>query len=300
MAMAQTMNPDLASSHLSEKNSRALHALRERSLDKRHTRQAPFAETPIRIAGLYGHNPHQNHILAALPSTDYERLAKHLELASMPLGMTVCEAGAILQHVYFPTSSIVSVLHDTKEGASAETAVIGNEGMIGISHCMGGGAMPSRVVVKSAGYGFRMKAALLKEEFERGGALQSHVLRFIQALLIQMSQTAVCNRHHSVAQQLCRWLLLSVDRLPSNELSMTQEAIANMLGVRRESVAEAAGRLQDEKLIHYSRGHITVLDRVGLEHRACECYANVKKEYGRLLPTMFEKPGIGGMARTGS
>lgn len=246
-------------------------------------------DRPVRIAGLYGHNPHQNHILAALPAADYDRLASHLELASMPLGMAVYEAGKTMQHVYFPTSSIVSVLHDTKDGASAETAVIGNEGIVGVTLCMGGGAMSGRAVVKSAGYGFRIKAALLKEEFDRGGAMQNYLLRFTQALLTQMSQMAVCNRHHNVAQQLCRWLLLSLDRLPSNELSMTQELIANMLGVRRESVAEAAGRLQEEKLIHYSRGHITILHRRGLEARVCECYADVRHEYDRLLPTRIEK-----------
>ncbi|WP_233556190.1 Crp/Fnr family transcriptional regulator [Noviherbaspirillum sedimenti] len=241
-------------------------------------------DKPVRIAGLYGHNPQQNQILAALPEAGYERLAPHLELVSMSLGMVVTEAGASMQHVYFPTSSIVSILHDTRDGASAETALIGNEGLVGVAQWMGGGAMSSRAVVTSAGYGFRLGAALLQEEFDRGDALQKHLLRFTQALLTQMSQTAVCNRHHSVAQQLCHWLLLRLDRLPSNELSMTQELIANMLGVRRESVAEAAGRLQDEALIHYSRGHIIVLDRSGLESRVCECYADVKREYARLLP----------------
>ncbi len=253
-------------------------------------------ERPVRIAGLYGHNPQQNHILAALPTPDYDRLMLDLELVSMPLGMAVHDAGAIMQHVYFPTSSIVSILHDTREGASAETAVIGNEGLVGVTQCMGGGAMPNRAVVKSAGYGFRLKTAILKEEFDRGGAVQNHLLRFTQALLTQMSQTAVCNRHHSVAQQLCRWLLLSLDRLPSNELSMTQELIANMLGVRRESVAEAAGRLQEEKLIHYSRGHITILNRAGLEHRVCECYVDVKREYARLLPTKVEQRAAASLA----
>lgn len=246
-------------------------------------------EKPVRIAGLYGHNPQQNHLLAALPQADYERLEPHLELFSMPVGMMIAEAGIAMQYVYFPTSSIVSILHDTKEGASAETAVIGNEGLVGVTQCMGGGPMISRAVVKSAGYGFRLKATLLKEEFDRAGVMQNNLLRYMQALLVQMSQTAVCNRHHSVAQQLCRWLLLSVDRLPSNELSMTQELIANMLGVRRESVAEAAGKLQEEKLIHYSRGHITILNRPGLEQRVCECYATVRREYDRLLPAKVEK-----------
>ena len=246
-------------------------------------------ERPIRIAGLYGHNPQQNHVLAALPFADYERLAAHLELTSMPLGMVLADPSMSLQFAYFPTSSIVSWLHDTKEGASAETAVIGNEGVVGIGLCLGNGFGTGRAVVKSAGYGFRLRAGLLKEEFDRGGALQNHLLRYMQALLAQASQTAVCNRHHSVAQQLCRWLLMCIDRLPTNELSMTQELIANMLGVRRESVAEAAGRLQDEKLIHYSRGHITVTNRSGLEQRVCECYANVRREYARLLPTRVER-----------
>lgn len=245
-------------------------------------------EMPIRIAGLYGHNPQQNHVLAALPDADYERLSPALELTSMPLGMVVAEAGASIPYVYFLTSSIISILHDTRDGASAETAVIGNEGLVGVAQWMGGGAMSSRAVVTSAGYGFRLSAALLKEEFDRGAALQKHLLRFTQALLTQMSQAAVCNRHHSVAQQLCRWLLLRLDRLPSNELVMTQELIGNMLGVRRESVAEAAGKLQEENLIHYSRGHITILDRQGLESRVCECYADLRGEYERLLPAKVD------------
>lgn len=206
----------------------------------------------------------------------------------MPLGMVVAEAGASIPYVYFLTSSIISILHDTRDGASAETAVIGNEGLVGVAQWMGGGAMSSRAVVTSAGYGFRLSAALLKEEFDRGAALQKHLLRFTQALLTQMSQAAVCNRHHSVAQQLCRWLLLRLDRLPSNELVMTQELIGNMLGVRRESVAEAAGKLQEENLIHYSRGHITILDRQGLESRVCECYADLRGEYERLLPAKVD------------
>ena len=227
--------------------------------------------TPVRLAGLYGHNPRQNHLLA------------HLEFVSMPFGMTVCESDTAMQHAYFLTSSIVSLMYETRDGASSETAVVGNEGIVGVALFMGGGNSLNRAIVKSAGYGFRIKASLLKEEFSRGGPLQQMLLRYTQALLTQMSQTAVCNRHHSVVQQLCRWLLLSLDRLPSNEMSMTQGLIANMLGVRRESVAEAAGKLQDEGLIHYSRGHITIMDRVGLEARVCECYAGVKKEYDRLL-----------------
>jgi CRP-like cAMP-binding protein len=238
---------------------------------------------PARLAGLYGHNPRQNHLLAGLPNADYERILPHLEFVSMPFGMTVCESDTAMQHAYFLTSSIVSLMYETRDGASSETAVVGNEGVVGVALFMGGGNSLNRAIVKSAGYGFRVKASILKEEFSRGGPLQQMLLRYTQALLTQMSQTAVCNRHHSVVQQLCRWLLLSLDRLPSNEMSMTQGLIANMLGVRRESVAEAAGKLQDEGLIHYSRGHITIIDRVGLEARVCECYAGVKKEYDRLL-----------------
>lgn len=238
----------------------------------------------IRIAGLYGHNPRQNRLLAGLPSQDYERILPHLELIPMPLGLAVCEAGLEMDHVYFLTSSIVSQLYESRDGTATETAVIGHEGVVGVTLFMGGGTSLHRAVVKSAGYGFRLKAKVLKDEFHAGGALQGLLLRYTQALLAQMSQTAVCNRHHSVVQQLCRWLLLSLDRLPSNEMSMTQELIGNMLGVRRESVADAAGKLQDEGLIHYTRGHISVLDRPGLEVRVCECYAGVKAEYDRLLP----------------
>lgn len=244
----------------------------------------PRTTATVRIAGLYGHNPKQNHILGALPAADYERLLPQLELVSMQFGTTIGEAGVPMQHVYFPTSSIVSLLYDTREGASAETAVVGNEGVVGVNLFMGGGSTQSRAMVKSAGYGFRLRASVLREEFSRGGMLQHALLRYTQALLTQMSQTAVCNRHHSVTQQLCRWLLLSLDRLPGNELNMTQEMIANMLGVRRESITKAAETLQDEGLILYSRGHITVTNRPGLEGRVCECYAGVKKEYDRLLP----------------
>jgi CRP-like cAMP-binding protein len=194
------------------------------------------------------------------------------------------ESGDQLQHVYFPTASIVSLLYVMADGASAEIAVVGNEGIIGIALFMGGETMPNRAVVQSAGHAYRLKGQVLKEEFNRAGELQHLLLRYTQALLTQMSQTAVCNRHHSVDQQLCRWLLLSLDRLPSNELTMTQELIANMLGVRREGVTEAAGKLQNAGLIHYSRGHIKVLDRPRLEARACECYQVVKTEFDRLLP----------------
>jgi len=269
-------------------NSHVFKTLQDVIPASRRSSQVLFNARPVRIAGLYGHNPQQNHILAALPDADYERFEARLELVSMPAGMVLMEAGASSQHVYFPTSSIVSILHDTREGACAETAVVGNEGLVGVGLWMGGGAMSSRAVVTSAGCGFRLASALLQEEFERGLALQKHLLRFTQALLTQMSQTAVCNRYHSVAQQLCLWLLLRLDRLPSSELCMTQEMIANMLGVRRESVAEAAGRLQEENIIHYSRGHIHVLRRDALEERVCECYAELRSEYGRLLPIRVE------------
>jgi CRP-like cAMP-binding protein len=229
------------------------------------------------------HTPKQNHLLAALPHGDFERLSPHLELILMPLGEALYESGGRLQHVYFPTTSIVSLLYVMEDGASAEIAVVGNEGILGISLFMGGETTPSRAVVQSAGYGYRLKAQILKQEFNRAGPVMHLLLRYTQALITQMAQTAVCNRHHSVEQQLCRWLLLSLDRLTTQELSMTQELIANMLGVRREGVTEAAGKLQRAGLISYSRGRITVLDRPGLEKEVCECYAVVKKEFDRLL-----------------
>ena len=240
-----------------------------------------MADTPSASAK---QNPRQNHLLAALPESDYARLLPDLELVPLPLGWAVYEAGGKLGYLYFPTTGIVSLLYVMEDGASAEIAVTGNDGLVGIALFMGGESTPSRAVVQSAGYGYRLKAAVLKREFKQGGQLQYLALRYTQALITQMAQTAVCNRHHSVEQQLCRWLLLSLDRLPSNELSMTQELIANMLGVRREGVTEAAGHLQEAGLIHYSRGHITVLDRAKLEKRVCECYAVVKKEMDRLLP----------------
>jgi CRP-like cAMP-binding protein len=230
------------------------------------------------------HSPRQNHLLAALPAAESGRLYPHLDLVPLPLGEVLYESGDLLQHVYFPTDSIVSLLYVMADGSSAEIAVVGNEGIIGIALFMGGETMPNRAVVQSAGHAYKLKGQVLKEEFNRAGELQHLLLRYTQALLTQMSQTAVCNRHHSVDQQLCRWLLLSLDRLPSNELGMTQELIANMLGVRREGVTEAAGKLQSTGLIHYSRGHITVLDRPRLEARACECYQVVKTEFDRLLP----------------
>jgi CRP-like cAMP-binding protein len=224
-----------------------------------------------------------NHLLGALPAEVFGRVAAHLEPVSMPLGSSIYESGSQLQHVYFPTSSIVSLLYVLENGASAEIAVVGNEGVVGISLFMGGDTTPSRAVVQSAGEGYRLKAAILKSEFHRGGQLMQLLLRYTQALITQMCQTAVCNRHHSIEQQLSRWLLLSLDRLSSNELVMTQELIANMLGVRREGVTEAAGKLQRAGLIRYSRGRITVLDRPGVERSVCECYAVVKKEFDRLL-----------------
>ena len=229
-------------------------------------------------------DPRANQLLAALPEADYQVLAAQLERMAMPLGMAVYESGGAQGFVYFPTDSIVSLLYVLENGASTEIAVTGNEGLVGISLFMGGETTPSRAVVQSAGLGYRVRGAALKRLFESSGDVQHLLLRFTQALITQMTQTAVCNRHHAVDQQLCRWLLLMLDRLSSNELLMTQELIANMLGVRREGVTEAAGKLQSEGLIEYRRGRITVLDREHLEARVCECYAVVKREYDRLLP----------------
>jgi len=229
-------------------------------------------------------SPKQNHILAALPEPDYARLLPEMEPIAMPLGWVVYESGGHLGYVYFPTTAIVSLLYVMESGASAEIAIAGNEALVGVSLFMGGESTPSRAVVQSAGAAYRIRAGILKKEFALGGDVQHLALRYTLALITQMSQTAVCNRHHSVDQQLCRWLLLSMDRLPGNELHMTQELIANMLGVRREGVTEAAGKLQAAGLIHYSRGKITVLDRKRIEERACECYGVVKKEFDRLLP----------------
>ena len=228
--------------------------------------------------------PRENFLLAALPDLEWRRLQPLLEQVEMPLGEVLYESGATLNHVYFPTTSIVSLLYVMENGASAEIAVVGNEGIVGISLFMGGNSTPSRAVVQSAGQGFRLKARSMKVEFNLAGPVLHLLLRYTQALITQMSQTAVCNRHHSLDQQLCRWLLLSLDRLRANELTMTQGLIANMLGVRREGVTEAAVKLQHAGLISYARGHIAVLDRPGLERRACECYAVVKNEYERLLP----------------
>lgn len=229
------------------------------------------------------HHPTQNHLLAALPKVDYDSLVAHLELVPMPLGQGLYDSGAEQKYIYFPTTSIVSLLQVLENGATAEIAVAGNEGVIGVSLFMGGETTTGRAVVQSAGFGYRLKAQHLKSEFNRGGSLMHLLLRYTQSLITQMSQTAVCNRHHSVEQQLCRWLLLSLDRLPTNALLMTQELIANMLGVRREGVTEAAGKLQRAGLIKYTRGHIEVLDRPGLEKSACECYGVVKLEFDRLM-----------------
>jgi CRP-like cAMP-binding protein len=228
--------------------------------------------------------PLQNHLLEALPTEVYDRLFPHLELVLMPLGKVLYESGETLNYAYFPTTCIVSLLYVMENGASAEIAVVGNEGIIGVALFMGGGTMPNRAVVQSAGYAYRLRGTIMQKEFDLYGALLHLLLRYTQALITQMAQTAVCNRHHSVDQQLCRWLLLSLDRLQSSELIMTQELIANMLGVRREGVTEAAGNLQRAGLIDYNRGRITVLDRAGLEKRVCECYQVVKTESDRLLP----------------
>ncbi len=231
------------------------------------------------------HNdPKANHLLAALPDAEWQRWAPQLEAVELPLGRVLYESGVALTHIYFPTTAIISLLYVMEDGASAEIAVVGREGLVGVSLFMGGESTPSRAVVQSAGIGFRLRAAALKDEFSRSSPVLHLLLRYTQALITQMAQTAVCNRHHTLDQQLCRWLLLSLDRLSSNELVMTQELIANMLGVRREGVTEAALKLQKAGLISYARGRITALDRTGLEARSCECYAVVKKEYDRLLP----------------
>lgn len=230
------------------------------------------------------HNICQNFLLSALPEEEQNRLSSHLELVTLTLGDVIYEPDTQMRHVYFPTNSIVSLLCVMENGSSAEIAVVGNEGIVGVSLFMGGETTPSRAVVQSAGHAYRLKGHLLKNEFYSARPMQRLLLRYTQALLTQMAQTAVCNRHHSLDQQFCRWLLLSLDRLPTNELIMTQELIANMLGVRREGVTEAAGNVQKAGLIEYHRGHITVLDRKGLEARSCECYAVVKKECDRLLP----------------
>jgi CRP-like cAMP-binding protein len=229
-------------------------------------------------------SPQRNYLLAALPETSFERLEPHLSLVSLSLGDVLYEPGVALRYAYFPVDSLVSLLYVMMDGASAEIAVVGNDGIVGVPLFMGGGTTPSRAVVWSAGYAHRIDGEILKSEFIRAGPLQHLLLRYTHALLAQMAQTAVCNRYHSLEQQLCRWLLVSLDRLPSNDLAVTQELIANMLGVRRESVSEAAGKLQEARLIQYNRGHIIVLNRMGVEARACECYTLVKSEADRVRP----------------
>jgi CRP-like cAMP-binding protein len=229
------------------------------------------------------HSPNQNHLLGALPTAEFERLAAHLKLVPMPLGEVLYEPSEQLQHAYFPTTAIVSLHYVMESGASAESAGVGNEGVVGIALFMGGNTTPSSAVVKTAGHAYRLERKLLKQEFDRAGLLQRLLLRYTQALITQMTQTAACNRHHSVEQQLCRWLLSNLDRVPSHELIITQELVASMLGVRREGITEAAGKLQHAGFIRYRRGHIAVLNRSGLETRACECYAVVRNELSRLL-----------------
>jgi CRP-like cAMP-binding protein len=229
-------------------------------------------------------DPRLNHLLAALPAAEWALWAPQLEWVELPLGQVLYESGRTMSHVYFPTNAIVSLLYVMADGSSAEIAVVGREGLVGIALFMGGGSTPSRAVVQSAGEGWRLRAPVMLAAFNESHPVMHLMLRYTQALITQMAQTAVCNRHHVLDQQLCRWLLLSMDRLMGDELVMTQELIANMLGVRREGVTEAALKLQRDGLIRYSRGHITVLDRPGLEARTCECYAVVKKEYDRLLP----------------
>ena len=239
---------------------------------------------PVSLVKLKPSDPKSNQILCVLPDSAWHRLLPKLEVVDLPLGEVLYESGGVMTHVYFPTTAIVSLLYVMENGASAEIAVVGREGVVGISLFMGGGSTPSRAVVQSAGQGYRLDAQTIKNEFNQTAAVMHVLLRYTQALISQIAQTAVCNRHHSLDQQLSRWLLLSLDRLEGSELLMTQELIANMLGVRREGVTEAAVKLQQAGLIRYSRGRISVLDRSGLEKRTCECYAVVKKEYDRLLP----------------
>ena len=243
------------------------------------------------------HSPNQNHLLAALPAAEFDPLAAHLELVPMPLGDMLYEPGGKLQHAYFPTTAIVSLHYVMESGASAEAAGVGNEGVVGISLFMGGDTTPSSAVVQTAGHAYRLEGRLLKQEFNRAGLMQRLLLRYTQALITQMTQTAACNRHHSVEQQLCRWLLLTLDRVSSRELIMTQELVASMLGVRREGITEVAGKLQHAGVIRYRRGHIAVLERAGLETRACECYAVVRKELNRLLSDVRYRQDIAPVVR---
>jgi len=238
------------------------------------------------------HSPSQNYLLAALPAAEFERLSPHLEPILLPLGEMLYEPGDQLQYAYFPTTAIVSLHYVMESGASAETAGVGNEGVVGIALFMGGDTTPSSAVVRTAGHGYRLAGNLLKQEFNRAGLMRRLLLRYTQALMTQMNQTAACYRHHTVEQQLCRWLLLTLDRVSSRELIMTQELVANMLGVRREGITEAAGKLQRAGFVRYRRGHIAVLDRSGLETRACECYAVVKKELNRLMSDVRHRQGV--------
>jgi CRP-like cAMP-binding protein len=240
------------------------------------------------------HSPSQNHLLAALPTAEFERLSPHLELVPLPLGDMLYEPGGQLRYAYFPTTAIVSLHYVMESGASAESAGVGNEGMVGIALFMGGNTTPSSAVVQTAGHAYRIEGRLLKQEFDRAGLMQRLLLRYTQALMTQMTQTAACTRHHSVEQQLCRWLLLTLDRAPTRELVITQELIASMLGVRREGITQAAGNLQAAGIIRYRRGHIAVLDRAGLEKHTCECYAVVKKEMDRLLSDVQYHHGASG------
>jgi CRP-like cAMP-binding protein len=240
------------------------------------------------------HAPDQNHLLAALPREAFDRIFPDLELVRMPLGEVLYESSGVMQHVYFPTDAIVSLHYVMENGSSAEIAGVGNEGVLGVALFLGGNTTPSLATVQTGGYGYRIKSRSMMEEFNRAGATMRLMLRYTQALITQMSQTAVCNRHHSVEQQLCRWLLSTLDRLPTAELTMTQELIAGMLGVRREGITEAAGNLQRAGLISYRRGHITVLDRAGLERHACECYEVVRKEMHRLLDDKGEARKVSG------
>ena len=247
------------------------------------------------------HNSLLNHLLAALPTDEYARLSPHLELVSLPPGCALYEPRVRIRHAYFPTTAIVALVHEMANGASTEIAVIGNEGVVGVPLIMGGDATTSRAIVQSAGHAFRLERKVLKDEFARAGQMQGLLLRYSQALLTQIAQTAVCNRHHSVGQQLCCWLLLNLDRMPSNRLVMTHELMANMLGVRREGITEAAGKLQQAGLIHYSRGKITVANRFGLEECACECYQAIKSEFDRLLPRIIvQEPGSPNAGAPGS
>lgn len=229
----------------------------------------------------------QNDLFKSIPTAEWERLLPHIEPSVMPLGKVLYEPNMKMSHVYFPSTAIVSLLYALENGSSAEIAVAGHEGLVGISIFMGGESTSSRAVVQSAGLGYKIKSSVILKEFNNAGPVMHLLLRYTQALITQMTQTAVCNRHHTLDQQFCRWLLLSLDRLPTNELIMTQELIANMLGVRREGVTEAALKVQKAGLIKYARGHISILDRAGLEHRTCECYQVVKNEYDRLLPNKF-------------